>query len=423
MERTLVDLYFEYVKDTEPPVIFHRWAWIGAVSAWMGRNIWFPFGDSRIFPNHYIMFVGHPGTRKTTAIKKACSIIDKAGYRTFGPQKTSQEKFLQDFAEGSFHDFEDNSEKGIDVLSSLNLSVGEVGPSEIFITADEFNVFMGAANIDFQATLGEFWDWDNPARAWSRRLKTSKSITIFQPTVNILAGNTPQGFAAAFPLESIGQGFMSRLILVYSDPSGKKITIPTKPSQQLVDELIGQLIELKQKCKGEMTYHASAYDALDTIYKSWQDMEDARFKHYSTRRFTHLIKLCTIIACMRFSMRVDVNDILLANTILAFTESHMPKAIGELGKARNAEAANKIMQVLYEARKGKTFKELWQSVRNDLKDPQELGQVVSNLEVADKLVRLTRDDGETLFLAKKKPVTDLNTAYVKLELLRGREIK
>lgn len=422
MERPLLDLYFQYVEETEPPAIFHRWSWIGAVAAWLGRSVWFPFGDNRIFPNHYIMLIGNPGTRKTTAIRKACSVLDRVGYTAFGPQKTSQEKFLQDFAEGTFHDLEEAAGE-VDVLANLQLGKTSTDPSEILIAADEFVVFMGSANLDFQATLGEFWDWDNPLRAWSRRLKTSKSIKIYQPTVNILSGNTPQGFAEAFPLASIGQGFMSRLILVYSDPSGKRITVPPKAPIQLVTSLADNLAEMKRICAGELNYHSTAYDALDIIYKSWQDLEDSRFKHYSTRRFTHLIKLAIIMTCMRLSMRMDVEDILLANTILAYTESQMPKAIGELGKSRNSEAANKIMQVLYDSKRGKTFKELWQSVRNDLKDPQELGQVISNLEMAEKAQRTQREDGETVFLPRRKPVTEHNTAFINLNLLKGKELR
>ena len=45
-------LYFEYVAETEPPAIFHRWAIIPAIGAMLSRNVWLPFGAGNIFPNH-----------------------------------------------------------------------------------------------------------------------------------------------------------------------------------------------------------------------------------------------------------------------------------------------------------------------------------------------------------------------------------
>ena len=85
----LFDMYFKYVEGTEPPAVFHRWAIIGAVGAMLGRQVWFPFGSSRLFPNKYIMFVGDPGTRKSTAIKRATKLISLAGYDKFSGQKSS----------------------------------------------------------------------------------------------------------------------------------------------------------------------------------------------------------------------------------------------------------------------------------------------------------------------------------------------
>ena len=94
--NTLFDLYFEYVKDTESPKIFHRWSLIASVGALLGRQYYMPFGTTRIFPNQYIMLIGNPGTRKSSAIKTAKKILAHTGYDTFAAEKTTKEKFLLD---------------------------------------------------------------------------------------------------------------------------------------------------------------------------------------------------------------------------------------------------------------------------------------------------------------------------------------
>lgn len=436
MEQTkvsLFDLYFNWVAETEPPAVFHRWALIGAVGALLGRQLWLPFGSSRIFPNQYIMFVGNPGTRKSTAIKRATKLIGAAGFDSFAAQKTSKEKFLLDLS--GEHDDEVGDEisgkfKGrkagdaLSILQTLNLGggsdEGEGGPREVFIAADEFNNFMGNGNVEFQSLLGELWDWDEPDRPYKQRLKNSKSIAIMQPTVNILAGNTPSNFAAAFPLESIGQGFMSRLILIHAEESGKKITFPPEPNPEETQLIVRHLLQMKSVCVGPVNIDEQAKSTLNVIYKTWPELEDTRFKHYSTRRFTHLLKLCIIVAAMRLSTIIREQDVVMANTLLSFAETTMPKAIGELGKSRNSEASNKIMQVLYSAREAKEVKDLWKVVSNDLDKMADLGHLLVSLQQADKIQVVTSPQGKTGYLAKQKPLSR-SAAYTDPGLLKGKE--
>lgn len=449
MEHSGVDFfdqYFDYISPSEAPILFHRWALIASMGAWLGRSVWFPFGSGRLFPTSYTIFVGHPGTRKTTAILRAKRVLSAAGYETFSPQRTSKEKFLIDLAANSWNDTgedepdEDMSyymrkkmrrdrkdaEVDLDILNELKIGSkdgdDDTTPREVFIAADEFNNFIGTGNIEFQSLLGELWDWDDPKKPYRTRNKNSRSIAVFQPTISVLGGTTPSQFAECFPLASIGQGFMSRLLLIHAEPTNTKITFPAPPDEAATDRIVAALHKMRHLCRGEMVFDDSARTACDTIYRSWPELEDSRFKHYSTRRFTHLLKLCMIVTAMRFSIKVTVKDVIYANTILAFAESTMSKAIGELGKAKNAEATNKIMQVLYDAREPKAIADLWKVVQTDLNDPTELGKVLQNLLAADKIQFIKASTGKEGYLPKSVGITR-NIPYVDWKLLKGREMK
>ena len=433
---SLFDLYFAWVKETESPAVFHRWSLIASVGAMLGRQVWLQFGDSRLFPNMYVMMVGDPGTRKSTAIKRAAKLIKRAGYDTFAGNRTSKEKFLIDLS-GEVHepggesDFAKakRSNKDADtitILKSLNLPGGSGSsdtsnsvPREVFIAADEFNNFIGTGNIDFQSLLGELWDWDDPDLPYTQKFKNSRDVSVYQPTVSILGGNTPQGFAACFPLESIGQGFMSRLLLVYGQDTGKRITFPVTPSEEETAELVRMLLEIRSKVVGAVTLHPNARNLLDTIYKNWPHMEDSRFKHYSTRRFTHLLKLCIVCAAMRVSTHVTEDDVYLANTLLSHIEGMMPKAVGELGRSKNAEAANKIMQVLYDAKRPMSAKDLWPTVSNDLDKFTSMGELLAGLQAAQKIMYVKTGEAEG-FLANQQSGTR-KVLFVRWELLKGKE--
>lgn len=435
----LFDLYFQYVKDTESPIVFHRWSLIAAVSAFLGRRYWLPFGTTRIFPNSYIMLIGNPGTRKSSAIKTVKRTLARAGYASFSAEKTTKEKFLLDL-EGLPETFGDSNAStkhpgsgrrsnggtealtSRDVLASLDLfedtGISDGVPKEVFIAADEFNEFAGSGNLDFLSLLGSLWDWDDELTTYKHRLKNSKSLAIYQPTISILGGNTHIGFQEAFPVQSIGQGFMSRLILIHGEPSGRKIAFPKKPPEAIVDEIARAFIAIKETVEGEARITGPAERALDTIYRTWPELDDYRFKHYSTRRFTHLLKLVLICSAIRYSTVIDMQDVLLANTLLTYTEGTMSKALGEFGKSRNSDAAQAIMTALYDAKAPMTFDDLFKVVSRDVEKRDTLIDILAGLQQAGKIQPPDRkaQGAAAGFLPMQKPINS-SALYVDMSLL------
>lgn len=419
----LFETYFDFRRETEPPAIFHRWAFIGCFAAWLGRNVWLPFGTQRVFPNHYIMFVGTPGSRKTTAINQATHIITEAGYETYAADKTTKEKFLIDLAG---MDDDGGISKAIgkqdadEILGSIELLPALNEPREVFIVADEFNDYMGNGNIEFQSLLGRFWDWDKPI-PYKHRLKNSKEVSVFQPTVSILSGNTPQNFALCFPQESIGQGFMSRLLLIHGEASGKKYSDPPVPNKYTNDRLVEEITRIKAMCVGPMSKTPGATSTLKMIYHSWKELPDARFSHYSTRRYTHLLKLCIVFAASRRSMEITEKDVIHANTVLTYAELNMPKAMGEVGLSKNSKAADKIMQYLYEAREPKNNQEIYKVVRGDLDKPDQLLDILRGLMHADKIHKVGGGVVKEGYLPKRDIISN-RAMYIDQSYLKGYEL-
>ena len=385
-DEDFINLYLKYTDQTECPTFFHRWTAVSCLGAYLGRSIYFRFGHFTLHPNLYCMLIGSPGTKKSSAIKIGAKLLKSAGYNTFAAKKTRQEKFLLDLAEQS----EDPSIElnGQDVLD-LNLfgpdAVGDCSgrpPAECFVAADEFNNFIGLGNTDFISILGELWDHEG---VYDYKLKNSKSVFIPDPTISILGGNTPTGFAQAFPTESIGQGFFSRLLLIYGEPSGIKHTFPPPPDLNLQGHIISVLHRIKKELSGEINISSEARELLHTIYHTWEDLEDIRFEHYSNRRLTHLLKLCLVLTASRISSTIEIKDVVHANTLLTFTEELMSKALGEFGKARNSGVTHKVMTVIAAAKEPMLFGDIWRTVHQDLDNRNALVELIGGLVQAGKL--------------------------------------
>lgn len=390
-EDDFVSLYLSYTSQTECPTFFHRWTALTSLAAWIGRDIYFPFGHSKIHVNMYVMLVGLAGTKKSTSIKIGAKLLKKAGYKNFAARKTRQEKFLIDMAEqsekadggeGIGADILDQNLWGEDSDLDTASSYEHKKPAEIFAAADEVNNFIGTGNLDFMSILGDLWDYEG---VFDYRLKNSKSVFIPNPTISILGGNTFVGFSKLFPPEATEQGFFSRMLFIYAEPKGREFTIPPEPDPEIEAALLEKLNEIKKAVTGRVSISPTAYTLLDKIYKSWPGMDDVRFDSYENRRIIHLLKLAMLEMACRLDTEINEQDIIKANTVLTFAEQLMPKALGEFGKARNSDITHKVMTVIDAADKPLTVQAIWKVVHNDLENRNQLVEIIGNLQVAEKI--------------------------------------
>lgn len=404
--------YLTYTSGTEPPAIYHRWAILTALAAYLERSYYFQLGHSNIYPNLYVMLVGGAGTRKNTAIAIAKNLIRKAGYRTIAASKTSKEKFFLDLAEQN-----SSPDTLVDDILDKNLFGNNTNPIEVtpcYIASGEFNTFFGNNILDFLSDLGEIWDYEG---IFESRIKNGKSVQIPNPTITMIGGNTPSTLAQTFPTQVIGQGFFSRLLMIWGYRTRDKITFPEDPDDDYTGTLVEFIKSIKPSTQTRIELTPTARKLLDAIYKSSGSLHDPRFESYYNRRFSQLIKLCII--CMVSSQKTKVDEAVVryANTILAHAEQFMPKALGEFGLAKNSDVTHKVLTVIHDAGGPIKMREIWKVVHNDLENISKLGEVIRNLMEADKVQSVA----ELGFLPKLKALEASGDNYVDYTLLTEEE--
>ena len=428
-DTSFLERYLAYTADTESPTLFHRWVAYSAIGALLGRKFYFPHGHFEVYPNMYVMIMGNPGTRKSAAIKMMKRLLRNIGYEAIAANRTSKEKFLQDLHDGISESTLANVNPESADNSLDNFLDGELdalgkttertsGPSEAYIMADEFNVFIGRGNLDFIDMLGDLWDYDG---VYHGRVKNSKSVLIRDPTINLLGGNTPSGFARAFPPEVLEQGFLSRMLLIYGKPTGRKITFPRRPEEIETQALSAWLADIWRHIVGPAKVEKDAAAALEDIYTHQAPLPDSRFEYYSTRRFTHLIKLTLILAASNRSTTITLDHVIEANTVLTFTEGLMPLALGEFGASNTSDTATKIMEALYTTTEPLTIQDLWKVVSTDLDKIADLASIMQNLERADK-VQVAKGYKHGGFLPKKAAIVESTPSkFIDMSYITQRE--
>lgn len=386
--KCLLEMYLDFLEDTEPPQQFHRWAFLSCIGAQLSRNIYFTHGHQIIYPNMYVMLVGAPATRKSTSIKISRKIIEDAGYTQFSFGKSSKQKFLLDWGGGHLGTGA-SKEATMDAMldAPLNAITGNINRtatdiiSDCFIAQDEFIDFIGQGNFEFISLLTTLWD---NLDKYDERLKNSESVRIPNPTLSILGGITPSSLAMALPAEANGSGFLSRILLVYSEPSGKKIAFPSPPDDRARKIFVSSLAKLRS-LEGECKLSPDSRDLLTKIYHTWENVSDVKLEYYAGRRLTHLMKLCMICAALRHSLEISPDDIIKANTLLTYTEAGMSTALQYFGTAKNLESSTKVLDYINKAGHPVSLREVFTASRTYFDKLADLMLVCNNLMESGKI--------------------------------------
>lgn len=382
----VLDAYLGLVDDTESPILYHRWCFITAVAAMLARRTKFRMATGDIYPNMYTVLMGPPGARKSTAIRKVSELVKAAGYTHIASGKTSPEQFLVDLGVG----FDTVALQSTDFteLPTFDIAAPASLSSHCLIRAPELQTFLGQSNLTFISLLTDLWD--NPAD-YPYRIKTGYAL-ISNPTVSLLGGATQTTFKKIFPVEILGQGQLSRLILVHGAGVRKKVFDP-KPADAAVEKSIIEILTVINSgvaVPPELAYTEAAYAFSKLLYETGEsEIQDVRFQYYISRRYDHYVKVAMVIAVLNAHDMIELEDCLLANTILTYTEKFMPVALGEFGLDAASEKTEQLYHIVQQHPNGLTLEDLMTASLSIFHGSTgELASHLTRLKVAKRIDRL-----------------------------------
>ncbi len=404
-----LDMYLEYVEDTESPRLFHIWSALSGASACLGRRVYLDFGISQIFANQYVVLCGPPAVRKNTAINIMQKLLKESTQLRFAPDDTGgKRQGLISAIRGDLNSEEDNwadvfmNGKSTDVEGLLK----EVGQMEVkidvkdqhalYAIATEFASFTGMNSIDMITFLNKLWDGED----YDYSLKNEQMV-LKDPLLGILAASTPSNIADSLPPTSIGQGFTSRIIFVFANERYKRIPRPKELPRNLAEIIRKLYHDLYFTFDGPVRENKQVEDILDDYYDQPLDINDQRFVYYSQRRQQHLIKLAITLAATRRSTELEEIDIKDADTILKLTEAGMPEALGEFGLSPTAISKQKMVEFLQNARGPVSNDILWAVMSRDMK-LVDFNNALMELRNVGRIMELSNEEHGKLYVYRDK---------------------
>lgn len=325
--QSWIDRFVEHTDNLDAPVLFRKWSAISLLASTLEQKVWLPSGGGILYPNLYVVIVGHPGTGKTRSIRVAKSYALELPEPHIAPTSLTAASLVDCLAEAKR--FVPRSPEEPLEYNALTIS------------ADELGTFVHKYDDEMIAVLSAFYDPDPYGQ--NRRGKDIK-IKIKRPQLNILCGSTPSNLMKFMPEGAWDQGFTSRIIMVFSDERiikddfahvARGASADLHADLKVINSLVGQ-------------FHVS--EDYRNLVNLWREQGEQpapnhpKLLHYNTRRRAHLYKLSMLASVDRSSglalVREDFNR---AMNWLVEAETFMP----EIFRAGSVGADSQAMEEIY----------------------------------------------------------------------------
>ncbi|MBZ5653194.1 MAG: hypothetical protein LAO18_22240 [Acidobacteriia bacterium] len=215
--------------------------------------------------------------------------------------------------------------------------------NSLTIVADELSAFMPMYDPPLIGGLTTFYDCV-PYAEQRRHHRQGEKLEIMSPQLNILCGTTPSNLLKMVPDIAWEQGFMSRVIMIYS-AERPLIDIFAKQNGDLPEEMIHDLRTISGLF-GEFTWAESYAKSIHDWRTAGQSPapKHPKLVHYNSRRLGHLLKLSMVSAIDRGNiLRLEQSDFVRALEWLASAEALMPEIFSSGQGNTDSQAMDEIV--------------------------------------------------------------------------------
>lgn len=284
----------------ESPSSFWRWSAYATIAATLKDNVYRRQGDSRLYPNIYVLFLAESGARKGKPIDFSESLLAKLNNTKVISGRASIQAILDEIARGETDKKTGEIHKGgAAIFFAQELSAGIVSDPE-------------AINV-----LTDIYDYkSNPFKS---RLRTGPCFNIERIIFSMLTGSNEEMIKTIFDERGKKGGLLARTFLVVPNEKRPPNSLMRVDQSAVDSSKLVVLAKLKEisLLAGEVVYEEAAIDEYESWYKPfyqrYQDKKEATGA--MARIHTGILKIAMILAANDLELHV--------------TKDHMERAIND----------------------------------------------------------------------------------------------
>lgn len=333
----LLERLLAATADRPSPERFRLWAAIWLIGSAVRRKVWTTVLPGQpIYPNMFIWLVGPPGVGKTQAIVPITEYLRKSDTAKLSPNDMTKQALLDRLAK----------------CTDAVLIPGSI-PDEFHymaVAVRELSNFMNQYDSGLAGILTDLWDCP-PVNEELKR--SGAGAAIVKPGLSMLAGTATKNLGSTIGKDLWGQGFMARIILVYSaelpqltffEDDDEEGTGPRSVDHHGIDVSLAMDIAKMAQRVGRIGWEKPA----QVLWKRWSEgghepkPNHAKLFEYATRRYFHVAKLAMISALSDGVPKIREYDLARALSWLETVEKDMPEIFKEMVVHSDGEIAKEM---------------------------------------------------------------------------------
>lgn len=332
----VLEAFCKFTEDTEVPATFAVWSGMITIAAALGRDCFIDYGYYTLYPNLYIVLIGPSATaKKSTPIKFAARMIKQIKpLVNILSQKMTPEALISALS-------------GLDAKDGDTMivpsAVGVAMVSELATLINKNSFKSGMIDI-----LTDLYD----AEDFEYRTKARGIEFVRNPCLSIIGGITPTGIRECIPVVSIGGGFTSRIVFVFSKGSGRLVDWPqmSAENKKRMEDICHDL-NIIAKMRGSFVLSSDAREMYRKEYIQFRKhsslLSDDNLGGYVGRRANTLLKVAMLVSASSSDSRlISDKDLHIALSILKRTEEHMPNVLRVITSSEVGDIFEQIIKYM-----------------------------------------------------------------------------
>lgn len=364
-----------------------------ALSSIVSRKVWLPQGYYNVYANLYIVLVGPPASRKTTAMSICKKLLRELKDVPFSAEATTKEALIREMA--------DNQRSFTNPASGHPI---QYAPITVCVT--ELSQFLAASKenmVDFLTTV-----WDQDFYDYKTKNKgpngERNSDEIFGPYLNLLGCTTPSWISSYLKQDVISGGFSRRAVFVYQDTRDKRITFPEiTPAMATAWENILKISRRLKEIRGQFVWTDAAASFYDQWYQTHVVGQNQTLVGYYDSKHILVMKIAMLFALSeRLELVLKVEDIHAAMQLLEITERNLARVFEGVGRNELAMTQSTFTEIINRSGGMISHKVLRRETFN-LVNQQEYEEVIAYFLKTDQW-RSGHLNGKDYFLTAEKAI-------------------
>jgi hypothetical protein len=347
--------FLDITSELESPFEYFQWSGLSTIAAVAQRKIYMESQAFFAFPNMYIVLVGPPGSKKSTAIRAGRKLLQKVPGINLSSDAPSVAGLMQEFTEiaGVQKDHQ-----------SLNAFISEYG--SLYENATE----------TMTGFLTAIYDGDSD---YIKRTRIGGKEHIPFPWLNLLAGTTPTWLGDNLRKSAVEGGLVARTLHIYSEEIILQNPFPEyTPEIKRVEELLINDLSHMSVLQGQFSFEggkgADAYNWFAEWYldrSRFPKISDNRTAGYYVRKPIHLLKVAMSVSLSKSdSLQLSLENLQIALALLDRIEPGMSRAFSAVGGNVYATEVERVERLIRTAGGIVTYADLVASTYHNMQQRQ-----------------------------------------------------